>query len=362
MKETFTKIIAQENIIRYLALVVLGAGINFTMGFAVLTSGLTAMFQSPIQTLSSTIPQTASILAISYFLIGVVYSTVASLASRPKTIISPLYIQIITATFVPILATFLLATLKLNPPPDLLTGSAFALSLFFFALMIFFVTGIGQTAVVKYLVGLNGTKEDVDSFELTINSKLKDVLKVLKDVNVREALNLNKNDDRQIGEHSFVLRTPLGGGKQFFIAVSEDSEDKTKTQLSTVSYKQTYYGIIKPSSLVTEQRKKTIESALEKAGFTFNVGKTDSLAHTLVYNRGLAITESKLMELRSLPPHSKAILIGLSVMIVIMTLAWKFTPFITVDMYETFLVLAGFSVLFDLLPILRIGRRKIDLE
>jgi hypothetical protein len=362
MRETYKKIEAQENIIRYIALVFLGAGINFTMGYALINSGLTALLQSPIQSLSSTLPQTASILAISYFIIGIVYSVVASLASRPKSIISPLYTQITTAAFIPILITFLLATLTLNPAPDLITGSAFALTVFLFALMLFFAAGMGQTLVVKYLVGLNGTKEDTSSFGLLINGKLRNVVEVLKDADVRETLNLRERDDKKIGNHSFVFRTPPDARKQFFIAVTEDSVDKTKTQLATVSYRQTFYGIIKLSNLVIEQEKRTIESVLSRAGFAFNDSKIDSSAQTLAYNRGLSITESKLLELRSLPPYSKAILIGLVTMIVIMTIAWKLTPYITLEMYETFLVLAIFSVLFDLLPLLRTRRTKLDLE
>ncbi|MGD0496500.1 MAG: hypothetical protein ABSB28_10785 [Candidatus Bathyarchaeia archaeon] len=357
---TYKKIVAQETTVRYVVLVFLGAGINFTLGYALMAAGLTALIQSPVQTLTSKVPQTTLILAVSYLLIGIVYSLVASLTSRPKRIISPLHIQIITATFVPILITFLLATVPLTPPIDLIAGSVMALALFFLALVMFVAAGIGQTIVVRYLVGLNGTKENVNSFGLTVNGKVRDILRVLTSADVREALEIHERDDRQTGEHSYVFRTSPNSGKQLFIAIIEDSEDKTKTQLATVSYRQTYYGISKLGEVIEEQRQRTIKAALERAGLTCEDDKTDSLARLLAYNHGLSITDSKLLSLRSLPPYSKAILTGLAAMIVIMTLMWRFTDYVSADLYETFLVLAGFSVLFDLLPILRTKRKRFE--
>src|ERR1035437_267181 len=103
------KIITEEATVRYIVLVFLGAGINFTIGYAAVLSGMYAMVQSPIQTLNTHLPQTATILAASYFIIGIVYSTSASLAFKPKRIISPLYTQIATAAFVPILVMFVIS-------------------------------------------------------------------------------------------------------------------------------------------------------------------------------------------------------------------------------------------------------------
>ena len=118
---------------------------------------------------------------------------------------------------------------------------------------------------------------------------------------------------------------------------------------------------MKLGHLVEEQRKRTIKFALKKAGLTFSDDNTDSLARLMAYTHGLSVTESKLLSFRSLPPHSKAILIGLVIMIVIMTAIWK-GNYITFEMYESFLVFAVLSALFDLLPLLRTKRKESDLE
>jgi hypothetical protein len=108
-------------------------------------------------------------------------------------------------------------TVSVNPPIDLVMGSVIALFTFMLSLVLFFVTGIGQTMVVKALVGLNGTEGDVNSFGLLINAKVEDVLKVLKATEVREALQLNRREDKKLGEHSYILRTLHYNSQQFFM-------------------------------------------------------------------------------------------------------------------------------------------------
>jgi hypothetical protein len=219
----------------------------------------------------------------------------------------------------------------------------------------FFVAGIGQTPIARYLVGLNGTKDDMNSFGLVINSTLENVLKVLRSDGVQEALFLDKREEWKTGEHSRVFRTPPVARRQLFIAVIADPNDDKKTQLATVSYVQTYYGILKTGELIEEQRKSTIKKALKKASMTFSDDNTVSLARFMAYSHGLSVTESKLLTLRSLPPHSKAIAIGLTVMSIMMTALWKYS-YISLEMFETFCIFAGFAVLFDLLPLIRIKR------
>lgn len=358
--EAYKKLESEASIIRYVVLVLLGAGINFTIGFGVVFSSLTALVQSPSQALTSTgLPTSVAILVVCYFIIGIIYSTSVSLAFQPKRIISPLYIQITTSSFVPILIVYLLLTVPSTIAVDWSAISGIAIFLFLVSFLMFFVAGIGQIMIVRYLVGLNGTKENINSFGLVINGKLEDVLKVLKSDGSQEALYLSKRDERKTGEHSFVFRTPRGTRKQLFIAIIADPNDNKKTQLATVSYVQTYYGIMKTGDLIKEERKHTIKSALEKAGMTFSDDETDSLARYMAYDHGLSITESKLLTLRSYPPYSKAILVGITLMAIIMSALWK-VGYITPEMYETFWIFAGFAVLFDLLPLLRTERRRAE--
>src|SRR5216110_822 len=97
---------------RQVVLIMLGAGINFSVGFGLFASGLSALIVSRGGVLLATgLPGEVLILATSYFVIGSVYSTVASLALNPKRIVNPLFIQLVTASFVPVLVFYILGSL-----------------------------------------------------------------------------------------------------------------------------------------------------------------------------------------------------------------------------------------------------------
>jgi hypothetical protein len=295
-----------------------------------------------------------------YFIVGIVFSTSASLSFHPKRIVSPLFVQIITSGFFGILAAFGVSTTNVNPPIDFLTAAAVTFLLFIFSLVLFSAAGIGQTMVVKYLVGLNGTKEDTNTFRLTINGKIEDVSKILAERSVREALSLDENRDIISGKNCRCFRTPLGARQQLLIAIMEDASDPKKTHLATVSYKQTFYAIMKSGDVLEEQRKETIKAVLLKGGYGFSEEDDNLRTQSIAYRHGLSVTESKLASFRSMPPYSRAIAVGLILMVVLMTAVWKWN-YITFELYETFLVFAGLSVIFDLSPLLR-SKRKENLD
>jgi hypothetical protein len=360
IKKTRQKLRSEISNVRYLVLVFLGAGINFSVGFGVVLSSLLALVQNPTQTLLSqaALPASVAILVFSYFIMGTIYATVVSLAFHPKRIISPLYIQIVTSAFVPIL---IVALQLLQPLTDLVETAFLALSYFAISFVMFFVAGIGQTAIVRYLVGLNGTKEDTSTFRLIILDKLENVLKVLRSDEVQEVLELDRREEQKVREHARLLRTSRTATKQFFIVVASDASDSNITHLATVSYSEMFYGVTKSGYLLENEREHVIKHALRRAKMKFTPDASDSTAQSIAYIHGLAVTESKLLSLRSLPPHTKAILGGLIVLAFIMTLVWK-VGYVTSEMYESFLVFAALSVLFDLLPLLRTRRKSVDID
>src|SRR5260370_9907674 len=82
---------------RQVVLILLGAGINFSIGFGLFASALSALVVSRGGVLLTTgIPYQVSILATSYFVIGSFYSTVASLALSPNRMFNPRVIQHVT--------------------------------------------------------------------------------------------------------------------------------------------------------------------------------------------------------------------------------------------------------------------------
>jgi hypothetical protein len=358
MEEASRKIEEQGTTIRTIVLIFIGAGVNLTVGYVTLLSALNALISSPTKTLMSNIPQTAIIFALLYFVVGILYSTSASLAFKPKRIISPLFTQLLAASFVPILVYYVISITE--PQMSLATGAGVAFVVFMMALGIFGAAGLGQERVVKLLVGLNGTKDDVNSFSLLVDGKLSDVIKVLKKPDVREALEIDKRYDKRPSKHSYVFRTPDYHSRQLFIALMADSNN-AKTQLSTVSYTQTRYWIQKTGSIKEKQRISTLEDVLRGAGLTFNPDTTNSPAKLIAYNHGLGVTEPKLLGLKNVSNSSKAILGCLAVLIGVVTLLWK-TGYMNPDTYETFVVLAGLSILVDFLPLVKIKRRELDLD
>lgn len=359
MTDFSKKLESEETNIRYMVLVLLGAGINFTVGYALMLQSISSLIASPTQAVASMFSSYFGVLAVSYFLIGIIYSTSVSLAFQPKRIVSPIYVQVATAAFVPILVVFLFSTTPEASAIDYLIGSLLATLLLLLALAIFFVAGLGQTPIVRYLVGLNGTRENINSFGLVVNGELGDVLKVLKSDGFQEALRLDKKEERKTGEHSRVFRTSQGEKEQLFIAVIADPDDAKKTQLATASYIQASYGIIKTGDMIEEAREHIIQESLKKAGMKPSIDNTDSLARFMAYDHALHVTRSKLLALRSLPPHSKAIAIGLGLMTFLMAALWNY-QIITLDMFETFLIFDAFAALSNLLPRLRTKRRTSD--
>jgi hypothetical protein len=353
MLASYQKLKSETSAVRYLVTLLLGAAINFTIGIGVILSSLNALVYTPAQTLTSQspIPQSVILLVTFYFIIGIIYATAASLSFQPKRIVSPLYVQIISAAFVPIL----IASLQLlKPVADWVTVSALALVYFLISFVMFFIAGVGQTAIVRYLVGLNGTKENTRSLGLTVDGKIDEVLKVLRTYDFEEALAVV--EQRKIGRHFYLFAALPNAKERLFIVIIADPKDDQKTELATVSYTQTYYGIFKTGELMEVERKDTIIKALKMAGMKPLIDNTDSLARRIAYRYGLSVTESKLLSLKSMPPHSRAIGIGIALMALIMSFLWK-GSYITSEMFVTFWIFAGFAILFDFLPLLTTKRR-----
>jgi len=348
-KSIRAKLEAQATVIRQFALIILGAGINFSVGLGLILSSLTQLQTSPAQSLGpSPIPTQTTILAASYFIIGLVYSVVASLSFRPKRIVQPLYVQAVTASFTPIL---IVALAFLRGQLDLLSVSVASFAFFLLALAIFGVAGLGQMFIVRYLVGLNGSKQDTRWSSLLLTAKLEDVLKVLRSDEVTTALRLVLQRER--GGKYAILRTISNAFEQFFLIAMQDPQNSNQTQLATVSFRQELLrGITaSPSTLLEQMRAKTLIGVLQNAGIVFRDGDA-SEALFEVYAHALEPTQAKILIFRSYPPHVKAITIGVLSLFGIFSGLWYF-GLIKQDLFETFVLFATLSLIFEFLPLLR---------
>lgn len=329
-------------------LIIFGAGVNFSVGFNLILGSLTALVtsQGGILFQSSPVPPQVSILAGAYFLIGTLYSVITSLVQRPKLIVSPLYIQGVTATLVPFFVLY--SIYKYNPQTDLVLAASEATVFFFTSLVLFGLAGLGQLFLVRYLVGLNGSKTDTRWTTLILEAKLADVKKVLYTREVTNAFRIGLQRDEK--DKSMTLRADYVVPEQFYLLIMKDPQDENKTQLATVAYRRGFYGIVpSEAEVLDEMRAEELKRILHKGGIKFSDGEARE-ALMKVYNQVMELTQAKLLTFRSLEPHVKFITAGIASMFLVMTGLWQF-GIIKFDLYETFLLFAGLSLLFEFLPL-----------
>src|SRR6266699_2034037 len=330
-------------------LILLGAGVNFSLGFGLFASGIYALIASRGGVLlTSGIPTQVSILAIAYFVEGSLYSTVASLALRPKRIINPIFVQFVTASFVPILIFYL--TVFYDPSISIPLAIFVAFVVFWLALAMFLSAGLGQFLLVRYLVGLNGSKGDTRSSSLILNASMKNVLAVLDSNAVRTAFVIQEQLSRK--SNLRVFRTNPNTSEQYYLLVLEDPTDREKTQLATVAYRLDAFGIRAGNGdILDEMRLNELRQIFREDGISVLVGEA-SEALTIAYEYALGVTQTKLLSLRSSQPYLKAIAVGIVLMAGLSTTLWML-GIISVELFQTFVIFFSFALLFDFLPLLR---------
>ena len=298
-------------------------------------------------------------LTVTYLVIGIVYSVVASLTSRPKRLISPFFVQLATTALFNVALAYLI--LRLYVPT---LGTFFSAFMVYgtLALALFFVVGRVQDSIVRYLVGLNGTKDDTSSVSVMINARVERVLECLDQVKYA----IQVDEEGEIAQNAYLYRTRRRERVQRFLVVCPDV-DQNRTQLVMVSYEMQQYGIEKTLRAIDDENMRFAHliRSLRNCQLTIPSDriiereKRNSLlpASTLAYSYALGITESKFLSLRSAMPHQKAILLGLVVLFGLTT-ALRFWDIIGDELYRTFFVFAALSVVFDFLPLMRFRRRR----
>jgi hypothetical protein len=120
-----------------------------------------------------------------FLLMPLFYCTILSLATKPKRLVSPLNIQLITVLAGTMTLTFAFIGRVLAGQPTLITDPTFAEYFVLEAVVIFFllgVLGIAQTVAVRWIVGLNFVDAErttflvnwnVDAFEKAIDKEIR---------------------------------------------------------------------------------------------------------------------------------------------------------------------------------------------
>ena len=338
----------QMELARYIVFVFLGAGINLTVALGLVVQGVPSLrFE-----IRSDFIEILT-LAIAYLVLGMVYSTITSLSFHPKRIVSPNHIQTVTIPFV---ATVVVVIILVDPEiiafvtkiPSWLLVSLVGLLAFFTAAFLLVVMAWIQTPVVRYLVGLNGTKDDMLPAYLLVKAKLSEVLNALNP-NVLYALGVG--DGREIKRDTHLFATAREHQQQFFVIVCPDSENREWTQIAAISYELDYYGIGKPprTEIVHKGRINQLKEALKKLAVDSDPPRMLEPASTICHEHALECTESKIMTLTRLPKRHLVTLVGALAMGLIMTGLWHF-KLVNMDLLQTFIVFALLAILFDFVP------------
>lgn len=227
----------KSSFLRYLLLTILGGFIGLPFSFIILSDVATRM------NLTSLMPplgitETFEIIII-FFVVGIVYSTAASLVLGRRRIVAPLYVQFCTSLLlilVVLLSFFLLK--RTEGVLMLYSGSVYLL----LALSVNLTVGLAQTPLVVYLAGKSGGREFIKVKSMTIASSLHNVSSLFSRLEVKKALNI-------VGSKQFegytVYDCKMTGGSTLHIVVGEDPRNKDWSQLAIIRYKVGYYGMVK---------------------------------------------------------------------------------------------------------------------
>ncbi|MDE1877278.1 MAG: hypothetical protein KGI07_01980, partial [Thaumarchaeota archaeon] len=167
----YEKIEQGNALMRLFVLTVIGASLNVI--FIVFSFTEFFISHQPLWEL----PQFVGI--ILYFFLTIVYSLVTTLSFSPKRIVSPLYVQFLTAGIMTIILSSLLLTntnsVYANNPAYLIQLALITLALFILMGMLGFV----QTEILRRIVGLNGNDNDLDRVTYSIDAKFDHVKKII---------------------------------------------------------------------------------------------------------------------------------------------------------------------------------------
>ncbi len=233
-----------------------------------------------------------------YVVLTILYCIILSLVFHPKRIVSPINIQIGTAS---VLSSFLIysqiANMRITSMVQAL-GILGSLALTIIFLTFFLITiGIFQFLVVKLVVALNF--ESVDRVSFLIDGKPEKILGVLGDefVDVWE-FSRRKDNPKAKKNPIWVLKCRDPYGNSVILTLGSYLGDNKKCVLATVSYHKSLYSISRSktssgmrASIINDIKERLAQSNL-KSSLTQMEGVDDPISFK-AYSHALASTLPK---------------------------------------------------------------------
>lgn len=265
---------------------------------------------------------------------------------KPKRIVSPVYIQILTAG----IATLILVDYTIRTTPEI---SPYQLALFGFIVFGIFsyllgVLGFVQALIVRWFIGLNGTSDSVDKKTYPFDIDFDDLSKFLLEKSFLDSWDLLK---RKKGEN-VVIRSPYLVPLQIRLALSRDNKNSNRSIIATVAYEKKFYSIL-TSDTATAMRNDMIRRIEDNFKVKANDIGLDNSASTLALKSGLYVTETKFVSVWNVP-KTFLLTISLTVLaLLVMTLMYFQFRWITQDLYGSSIIIIFIALLFEFAPLLR---------
>lgn len=239
--------------------------------------------------------------AILYFLCPIGFCAFFSSILEPKRILSPVYVNLGTIALVG-----LMVTAKINV---MIASASWQMSLNIFLSVLFFggvliVVGVGQTQVVRLMVGLNLISVDCASY--SINEDFEKLKRQLKESNFGSLLRFSHL--QRVPDETTKIRTYKGSseyGESLVLAIGPASNPEGNTVVATVAYRQGYYGIVSTESASWHRDSfindlvARLKSANPAITFTrIEKEKLDDMVSSRAYVEAIKPTKSKLVSIR----------------------------------------------------------------
>lgn len=339
----------EDAVIRLLILTFLGVGLH--LAFLLVITGLPG--PSPAK-----LDVKIQLFLITYFAIGIPYSVAATLSFTPKRIVSPAYIQIATAVILIIGLSFFYyfneEFLNVEEISKKLSIGVLTVTFLLLALVGFF-----QTEIVKLIVGLNGTENELNRRAYKINADFEIVKELIQQKSFLHLANFHVKES----DNFLIFESRLRPFRDKVILVlGHYKQDEFKTSLATISYEYRYHSIEKSDNAI--RRTNSIICELRNAlkdinsNFVCDDDSLDNEASIHAKKIALAPTLPKIVSIKYIPRHIFAAMLGTAALFSIMTYGRFFGNFINNEIYYGSITVIIISAFFEFIPLIRESRQN----
>ncbi len=321
MMELYNVMKREDILIRLAVLIFIGAGLNACLIiFAVqqIREHGTEPKEIPFITTS---PE----LTILYLGVGICYSLATSLTFKPKRIVSPFYIQLVTATIL-ITATITFEYFKIS---DIVLAQDFienTLILFLLAYGCLAFAGHLQRWIVRRLLGVNGTRDNIHEKTYCMNVNFSHISKILSQ---KDFLKKNGWIVKVKSEDTIVLQTTNEMQEKHTLALVSDGKNENNCFLTLTSYLIKFDWLRTPDSVIDHEGiMGGIERLVKKDNESMNLVEIDKDQRSthLALEYTLKVTKSPFGELANYPKRHIIVVGFLSIVMVSVSLYHVYDP------------------------------------